>query len=213
MVETAIQSTSAFDQVPGNSLCLDFTHTLDERWSGHPQELLNSYSDLVSWGLFMHLLTDDQAQHLRDEAARHPAGASQAFQKAIVLREAIYRIFYEIAEDSSPAEADLITLNALLSEAMSHARILSKEDGFVWDWDGDERTLERLPWLVVRSAADLLTSDELDTVRACAAEDCRWLFLDTSKNHSRRWCDMKSCGNRAKARRYNVRKKGSSIDE
>jgi predicted RNA-binding Zn ribbon-like protein len=213
MVETAMESTSAFDQVPGNSLCLDFTHTLDERWSGHPQELLNSYSDLVSWGLFMHLLTDDQAQHLRDEAARHPARASQAFQKAIVLREAIYRIFYEIAEDSSPAEADLITLNALLSETMSHARILSKEDGFVWDWDDDERTLERLPWLVVRSAADLLTSDELDTVRACAAEDCRWLFLDTSKNHSRRWCDMKSCGNRAKARRYNVRKKSSSIDE
>ena len=213
MVETAIQSTSIFDQTPENPLCLDFTHTLDERGSGHPQELLNSYSDFVSWGLSMHLLTDDEAQHLLEEAARHPARASQAFQKAIILREAIYRIFYEIAEDSSPAGADLTTLNARLSEAMSHARIISKEDGFVWGWDADERALERLLWMIVRSAADLLTSPELDTVRACAAEDCRWLFLDTSKNRSRRWCDMKTCGNRAKARRHYGRKKGSSIDE
>jgi predicted RNA-binding Zn ribbon-like protein len=212
MVETVIQSAPVFDQTPGNWLCLDFTHTLEDRPSGHSRELLNSYSDFVSWGLYMHLLTDDEAQHLLEQAARHPAQASRALQKAIVLREAICRIFYQIAEDSSPAGADVTTLNSILSETMSHARIVQGADGFAWDWDSNQNILERLLWPVVRSAADLLTSDELHAVRACAAEDCRWLFLDTSKNRSRRWCDMKSCGNRAKARRHYGRKKGSSCD-
>jgi predicted RNA-binding Zn ribbon-like protein len=212
MVETVIQSAPVFDQIPGNWLCLDFTHTLEDRPSGHSRELLTSYSDFVSWGLYMHLLTDDEAQHLLEEAARHPAQASQALQKAIVSREAIYRIFYQISEDSSPAGADITTLNTVLSETMSHARIVKGADGFAWDWDSNQDILERLLWPVVRSAADLLTSDELYAVRACAAEDCKWLFLDTSKNRSRRWCDMKSCGNRAKARRHYGRKKGSSSD-
>jgi predicted RNA-binding Zn ribbon-like protein len=212
MVETAIQSAPVFDQTSGNWLCLDFTHTLEDRPSGHPRELLNSYSDFVSWGLYMHLLTGDEAQHLLEEAARHPAQASQALQKAIVSREVIYRIFYQIAEDSSPTGTDLTTLNTILSETMSHAHIVQGADGFIWDWDSNQDILERLLWPVVRSAADLLTSDELHVVRVCAAEDCGWLFLDTSKNHSRRWCDMKSCGNRAKARRHYGRKKGSSSD-
>jgi predicted RNA-binding Zn ribbon-like protein len=212
MVETVIQSAPVFDQTPGNWLCLDFTHTLEDRPSGHSRELLNSYSDFVSWGLYMHLLTDDEAQHLLEQAARHPAQASQALQKAIISREAIYRIFYQIAEDSSPAGADITTLNTILSETMSHARIVKGADGFAWDWDSNQDILERLLWPVVRSAADLLTSDELYAVRACAAEDCKWLFLDTSKNRSRRWCDMKSCGNRAKARRHYGRKKVSSSD-
>jgi len=71
--------------------------------------------------------------------------------------------------------------------------------------------LERINWLIVRSAADLLTSDKLHDVRACSAEDCRWLFLDISKNHSRRWCDMETCGNQAKARRHYRRKKSARV--
>ncbi len=210
MVETEIQSPE-FDETSGNWLCLDFTHTKDGRFSDHPRELLNSPGDLVSWGLHMRLLTDEQAQHLLDEAGRHPAKALEVLQQALNLREAIYRVFYEVAEDSKPAEADLNTLNSVLSETLSHARVVPGAHGFVWDWEGNEQTLERISWQVVRSAADLLTSDELDAVRACAAEDCRWLFLDTSKNRSRRWCDMKTCGNRAKARRHYGRKKDASI--
>ncbi len=206
MVET-IEQAPAFDTTPGNWLCLDFTHTLDSRYDAHPRELLKDYSDLVLWGKYVHILKADEARSLCEEATNHPVEASAALGRAIVLREAIYRIFLAIAEDASPQEDDLATLNAALSEAMSHTRIVPKDGSFAWDWAGREIDLNSILWQVVRSAADLLTDEELDDVRACAAEDCRWLFVDTSKNRSRRWCDMKTCGNRSKARRHYERKK------
>lgn len=42
-------------------------------------------------------------------------------------------------------------------------------------------------------------------LKACRADDCRWVFLDTSKNRSRAWCSMDSCGNREKVRAYRER--------
>jgi len=206
MVEL-IEQAPGFDTSSGNWLCLDFTHTLDGRYDAHPRELLNDYSSLVSWGQYVHILKDDETGSLREEATSHPVEASAALERAIVLREALYRLFLAIAEDRSPQEADLAALNAELSEALSHARIVPADHGFVWDWAGREVDLNSMLWQVARSAADLLTAEELDDVQACAAEDCRWLFVDTSKNRSRRWCDMKTCGNRSKARRHYGRKK------
>ena len=190
----------------GHQLCLDYVNTLDDRMGNPPHELLNSYTDLVSWSQKTHLLMDKQAEHLLEQARRHPADASDVFQRALVLREAIFRIFVAIADRTSPAEDDLALLNGALANAMCHACVVPKAEGFAWDWTDKENALDRMLWQVARSAADLLTSELLDDVRVCAAEDCMWLFFDTSKNHSRRWCDMKSCGNRAKARRHYARK-------
>jgi predicted RNA-binding Zn ribbon-like protein len=203
MVET---QTSVFE-LTGNRLCLDFVNTLNDRLADSPRELLNNYADLVLWSQEAQIVTGNDAQQLLAEAARHPRDASAVLERAIVLREAIYHIFLATADHKSPAETDLSLLNAAVAEAMTHACIVPKTEGFSWDWTDKEKALDRMLWQVARSAADLLTSDELDAVRVCAAEDCDWLFLDTSKNHSRRWCDMKSCGNRAKARRHYVKKK------
>ena len=126
------------------------------------------------------------------------------------MREAIFRIFKAVAEDESPEDKDLLTLSAMVAEAQKHARIVPGTNGFRWDWAGKRSDLDCMLWPVVRSAADFLTSDDLDTVRVCASDSCSWLFIDTSKNHSRRWCNMKSCGNREKAHRFYVRKKSSS---
>jgi predicted RNA-binding Zn ribbon-like protein len=205
MVETEEQ-TPIFE-FTGNWLCLDFANTMSDRPSDSPQELLKSYNDLVSWAAQAHIVTENEAERLRNEAVSRPAEASAVLKRAIDLREAIYRIFSALGNDSSAEEADLVILNGALSEGMAQAHIVPKANGFSWDWSGKEDALERILWLVVRSAADLLVSEELDTVRVCASEDCQWLFLDTSKNKSRRWCDMKSCGNRAKARRHYQRKK------
>jgi predicted RNA-binding Zn ribbon-like protein len=81
-------------------------------------------------------------------------------------------------------------------------------DGFVWDWHEVDGVLELPIWIVARSAADLLVSSELERVRECAGEKCDWLFLDASRNQSRRWCDMAACGNRAKAQRNYARRRG-----
>jgi len=201
-----------FDTVPGNWLCLDFTHTLTARYSPDRQELLHNYNDLLAWGLYMRLLTEEEERQLLQVAERHPLEAAKTLENAIRLREAVYRMFYAISEDTKPQEDDMALLNATLARAMSHACILMGEDNFTWDWfeKSDADRLERLSWLVVRSAADLLTSEKLHDVRACAADDCRWLFLDISKNHSRRWCDMQTCGNQAKARKHYSRKKSAS---
>ena len=204
-----------FDTTPGNWLCLDFTHTLQDRFNADRKELLNSYSHLLAWGLYMHLFEEQEAQQLLRIAEQYPQVAMKTLHNAVEVREAIYRIFYAISQEEAPEADDMALLNAALPQAMSHARIV--QDGekhrFSWDWNvknGTER-LERINWLVVRSAADLLTSNKLDDVRACAAEDCRWLFLDISKNHSRRWCDMETCGNQAKARRHYSRKKSGAL--
>ena len=206
MAETELQ-TSLFE-FTGNHLCLDFTNTVDNRFS-NPKELLNSYNDLLLWSQQAQLLTEDEALQLRKEAERHRKEAGVVLQRAIDLREALYRIFLVVARGSSPEKSDLSVLNTEFSEAMSRACIVPAKDSLTLDWADKERALDRMLWTIARSAADLLTSKGLDDVRVCAAEDCRWLFLDTSKNHSRRWCDMKSCGNRAKVRKHYSSKKHS----
>jgi predicted RNA-binding Zn ribbon-like protein len=208
MVENVIQ-TQIFD-LTGGLLCLDFANTVDDRTEVHPQELLNSYNDLVSWSEQAHVLTEQEAQRLLEKAARRPSEASRVLKRAVAIREAIFRIFKAVAEDASPEDEDLVSLSNAVADAQNHAQIVLKANGFIWNWAGNAGDLDRMLWPVVRSAADFLTSDELDTVRVCASDSCNWLFLDTSKNHSRRWCNMKSCGNREKARRFYSRKKSSS---
>jgi predicted RNA-binding Zn ribbon-like protein len=88
-------------------------------------------------------------------------------------------------------------------------RVIRNESGFTWGWDKQSDALDRMLWPVARSAADLLTSDHLNRVHQCGGKDCTWLFVDTSRNHSRQWCDMGDCGNRAKARRFYQRTRGT----
>ncbi len=208
MVEM-ITEKPEFDDIPGNWLCLDFTHTVANRYSSDRRELLHSYRDMLAWGVFMGLVAEGEAQQLVQVAAQHPLEASTVFAETVGLREALYRIFYAVAEEAEPPLDDMALLNAQLARAMSHARIEPADDGYRWGWSesSDEDGLEKICWQVARSAADLLTSEKLHDVRACSADDCRWLFLDISKNHSRRWCDMQTCGNQAKARRHYSRQK------
>ena len=209
MVENVIQA-QIFD-LTGGLLCLDFANTVDDRTEIHPQELLNSYYDLVSWSEQAQVLTEREARGLLEKAARRPSEASRVLQRAVSIREVIFRIFKAVAEDAAPEDKDLVSLSAAIADAQNHAQIVPVANGFRWDcWVGKASDLDCMLWPVVRSAADFLTSDDLDIVRVCASDSCNWLFLDTSKNHSRRWCNMKSCGNREKARRFYVRKKSSS---
>jgi predicted RNA-binding Zn ribbon-like protein len=191
----------AFD-FASNRLCLDFANTLHDRTTKTPRDHFNAYADLVWWSKEVHILGVEETQSLLEEAQRHPEEAAQVLRDAVVLREAIYRIFAALIRKNSPEDADLQILNTVYAEAMGRACIVQQGDIFAWDWKGKEAALERMLWDIVRSAAELLISQKLPLVRECAAEDCGWLFLDSSKNHSRRWCDMKECGNRAKVGRH-----------
>ena len=196
-----VKSNVSSLQLLGGALCLDFANTVGDHKSGEPSEHLASYADLVAWSQHAGILTNHAAQEMLGDAAQHPTIANNVFQRALVLREAIYRLLTAIVEGQAHKPADLDLLNGALADGLVHSRIIATKEGFQWDWT-DEKSLDRMVWLIARSAADLLTSEDLDRVRQCGDEECGWLFLDATKNRSRRWCDMNDCGNRAKARRY-----------
>jgi predicted RNA-binding Zn ribbon-like protein len=194
----------------GDPLCLEFTNTASARATAAPKEhLLHSYADLLAWSVQRQIVTPAAAQRLEAGAAEHPAAAAEALGEAVALREALYRIFTRYADGELPIAADLARLNATLGTAAAQRRLVGGEGSFTWQWEEDSDDLASPLWRIAQSAADLLTSPELDRVRECAKEHCNWLFVDRSKNRSRRWCDMQQCGNVAKVRRYRSRKQAA----
>lgn len=192
----------------GGRLCLDFTNTMDPRLGNHPHDYLADYADLVQWSLHTGLLTGGEVEHLLRDAARCPAEATMTFERAIALREAMYRIFSAVACSTVPEITDLDTLKAVFVEVMTHAQLIPAAHGFLWDWAERKNALDQMLWPVVCSAVELLTSEEVKKVKECpGVGDCGWLFLDTSKNGSRQWCSMEGCGSRAKMRRQYARKR------
>ena len=190
------------------TLCLDFANTLQWHASENPQESLNSYEDFVEWGHKEGLLSKTDVQKLKKEAERNPITSEKVLRHCIELREAIYRIFSAVTADGRPQEGDISILNRDLAKTMAQSRIIPIKDGFTWDINGNKDELDWMLKPIVRSAAELLTSDDLDRVKECADDQgCGWLFMDRSRNRSRRWCDMKDCGNRAKAKRFYKRKR------
>ncbi len=197
-------------QFLGGWLCLDFVNTLDERSSASPIESLLSYSDLARWGLESEALTQHQTEGLIDSSTVRVHDAALALTTAIDLRETIFRIFFALTQDEAPADLDIVALHTAIVDATANSELAAQSDRFIMDWPDDPTALDRVTWAVAQSAANLLTSGFLDRVKACDEGPCRWIFLDTSRNGRRRWCDMKICGNRAKARAHYQRQKSAS---
>lgn len=194
-------------------LCLDFANTVSSRRSVRPCERLHSYSDLLAWGQQAGLLTEHDVHDLAEQAGRHPEEARQTFERALELREALYRVVSALTHGDDSDPGDQSVLNRELATALAHSRLVPAPARFEWGWAEDGAALDRVLWSIARSAADLLTTTELAAARQCATDTCSWLFLDTTKNRSRLWCDQ-SCRNRAKARRrYRQRRQASgSVD-
>ena len=199
--------TAADFELSAGRLCLDLPNTLSRRPTPEPVELLASYGHLLAWARLAGLVDEAGARALLDAAARRPDEARRVLRRAVALREAIYAAMHAVVDGEAVPDAALDVINAEAARANAHARIVRTDAGFGWGWDDERAALDRPLWPVARSAAELLTSSELPLVRECAADDCAWLFIDTSKNRSRRWCDMAVCGNRAKARRHYARAK------
>ncbi len=134
---------------------------------------------------------------------RRPAAL---FDRVIRFREALYRIFKALIDARKPDSADLEILNRELAEARTHERLAVRAGRLAVVYD-DAESPEHLLRVIARDAAELLTSEQLSRVRQCGGESCGWLFLDTSRNRSRQWCDMRDCGNLAKVRRFRERRR------
>lgn len=209
MTDSPAGAGLAFELDAGH-LCLDFTNTVRGRPISEKVDLINNYSSLLSWARQATILTPGEAATLAETARQQPRAAAEALAQALSLREALYRIFSARAAGLPAAASDLHTINKAIGRAMSRAGLTpAAGGGFEWSWPDATLGVDRVAWWVARSAAELLTSRNLTFVRECAGFDCARLFMDGTKNRSRRWCDMASCGNRAKGRRHYERRRAA----
>lgn len=192
----------------GGRLSLEFVNTVDTH-DPRIDDKLTAYADLVWWALRVGMLDEAATRPLFARAEADLAAAADVLARAVELREAIYRVFVAARSGGAADDADQAVLNRELSRALGWLRVRAEGGAFAWGWQ-EEAELDRVLWPVVRDAAELLVSGDLRRVGKCCGDGCDWLYLDTSRNRSRRWCDMQSCGNRAKARRHYHRAKGGA---
>jgi predicted RNA-binding Zn ribbon-like protein len=189
-----------FELIAGHP-ALDLVNTLDWRFRDEgPEELLASYDDLLRFSAQSGLLTSKQIRQILRSATE--SAAAEALVACRELREAAAEILYAAVDDRTPAASQIKTVERHFKEAREHQQLAWSGSRLVWEWPASETGAELPLWMLSESTARLLISEEMRRLRACEKLDCRWLFLDTSKNHTRRWCDMKICGNRMKARRF-----------
>jgi predicted RNA-binding Zn ribbon-like protein len=191
----------------GGSLALDLANTLGGMHTAPTHEHLVEYKDLVDFVRSAEAVSPSQARALLEEAGRQPLRAAAVLRRAVVLREAIWRVFDAFAKNARADASDLALIHDEELAALRRARYQQVGSGVRYGWS-DEPLVERPLWEVARSAAELLRSEnDLVRVRECGSATCEWLFIDRSRNHTRRWCDMNDCGNAAKVRRFRQRQR------
>ena len=191
------QVTVATIKLFGGHPALDFTNTVDQRGAKFGPDVLDSFGDLLRWGVRVGVIETVDADELRGLAATRD---DAALVHAKALREAVYRIF---ATRSAAADADLDLLQREVRAAQAMRQLVPTADGYIWRWRADDPNT--ISHRVAFAAADLLTSPALGRVRVCPGEDCAWLFLDTSRSGRRIWCSEDTCGTRDRVRRWRSR--------
>jgi predicted RNA-binding Zn ribbon-like protein len=186
----------------GGALCLDFANTIHDSQAEDNEDELRAISDLLQWAREAGILSSADHDRLAAHYGRHSREAAAALAKAIAVRDLLLSTFAGIAKRRSVSPQRLSELNSALAEMPALLR-MGKRTGYVqMEWTSVADGLQRVLFAVLTSAAELLASNRSGRIRECASADCTWLFVDESRNHSRRWCDMRDCGNRMKARRH-----------
>jgi predicted RNA-binding Zn ribbon-like protein len=192
----------------GGSAVLDYLNTCDGRRPGtgllEVVDKLSNLEDIVHWFRHADLIDDLEHQHFVAVVRRSSWHTVTAFEQLIDFREALYRLLLPLALDHSADQVSLDALNQALADTADQRLLVLTPAGVIWRWRvGDDlgsMTAGFIGRLAVQ-ASILLTSGDLSRLRACATPDCDWLFLDTSKNGRRRWCQMNVCGAREKVKR------------
>jgi predicted RNA-binding Zn ribbon-like protein len=195
-------------QLTAGHLALDFANTLDNRYDPERLlELLLTYERFLAFCMQCGIISRQQMRKLLLET--NEPEARRVLKRVVELREALYVLFRAVAADQRADRSSLRTLNRFLAKARVPEVIVWHRPQFTRECCDLAETPDGPLWPVIEAATDLLTSPDRHHVRECHEQTCRWLFLDRSKNHSRRWCDMRICGNRSKARRFHARRRGT----
>lgn len=216
---TMTESAAATTKLVGGDPCVDFVNTVGGRVprgaaSGAPSRVrddkLGTYEDLLAWARHAGLLDEKATRELARHAGRRPREASRVLSRAVAGRETLHHALSSLMAGRLPTPATLAALNAELGAVRGRERLVPAGDGLQWKPVGSGLLLDSVLWPVWRSAALLLTSGDASRLRRCKGEGCGWLFLDNSKNRSRRWCTMEDCGNVSKVRAFRDRRRRRS---
>ena len=190
-------------EISGGHLALDFANTIDARRTDNPIELLRAWDNLVVWSARTGAIKPATVRRLIREGALRPEEATAVLRRARFVREATFAVFEAVAKGRTAPREPFTVLNDAMT-LLGRRRLATASSGFDWEWHHPDGALDVMLPPVIAAAADLLRTPSMcERVRVCASVDrCAWLFLDTSRNGSRRWCDMTVCGNRAKAKRH-----------
>ena len=191
-------------RIVGGNVALDLLNTQNGPAGEAPEDdVLSDYRDLLAWASHVGLMSAAEERGFRRRARQRPAEADAAFQRARETRAYLHDVFDAVARGKPPARADLLQLQHDAAEALSHGRLVPADGGYRWSW-ADDQDLGRPLWPVIHAALKLVTDGPLKRVKGCAS--CRFVFVDESKNRSRRWCSMDDCGAEDKMRKYVARR-------
>ena len=187
-------------------LCLEFADTSPAEDKG---EELHSIEDLLQWAKKTGVLSSADSVRLAKHYLGNRRQAATDLSTVIAVRDLLYSIFTRIANGHPLRDRDVSELNSALSHTPARLRVRAHSGSFGTHWDSATEGLSQILFPVLADAAELLTSDRLGRIHQCASAECTKLFVDVSRNGSRRWCDMNVCGNRMKARlHYSRTRKG-----
>jgi predicted RNA-binding Zn ribbon-like protein len=189
--------------IVGGHLALDFANTVDDPLGPARHDHAATYADLVHWSLRVGTLDEERAARLRRAAERTPEAADAELRRAHELREVLNDVFGAVAEGADDITARWTRLRPFAAAAVAAAGLDTGAGPHRWSWSGED-DLAVVLHPVAAAAADLLVSADLARVKRCAR--CPWLYVDRSKNRSRRWCDMADCGTAEKMGRYVARR-------
>ena len=204
IVTTSVEPTPARAlPIIGGHLALDFANTIDNPLGPTRYDHVASYDDLITWSLTVAIVTEDEATLLRRRATRQPSEAATVTGHAHQLRDILNDVFGCVADRTPDLATRCLALRPFSADAVATAALDLDTEPSHWTWPATKdlgALLHPISW----GACDLLTNDDLQHVKRCRG--CPWLFLDRSKNHSRRWCDMADCGTVHKMQRYVARR-------
>ena len=188
----------------GGDLALDFVNTVTAR-DTEPSDFLDDYHALIRWARLTSRFVNKDLVELTNLARSEPEKAAAALGQCRRVREALCAVLYALIARREPQTENVAVMDYARKRAFDAARLNAFKLGLRVAWSVERSGLDLITHVVTARALDLLQNVSLDRLRVCAGTDCGWVFIDTSKNGKRRWCDMEVCGNAAKARRFRKR--------
>lgn len=201
MEERSIETMS----LDGGWLCLDFINTVHDRTVENPFDYISDYGKFLEWSVKVEALSASEKKMIESKAGENEKESDRVHNSVIKARDILYDYFHAIAQNKTPTDGSQARFNSLLRQVMNQIELKVQDDLEVRQQWADTSDPSYPLYSVIKSAYDLLTMGKLDRVKECGA--CGWLFLDQSKNRSRKWCSMENCGSNVKAKRYYHRNK------